>query len=85
MWLLQPDSHRKEEAMTSLQMSVDIAKQQKALLFQLRAAMSMAEAAISIDQPERGLRPLRHLCANLPEGFEALELADSKRLSLRST
>ena len=61
-------------------MAVDIAKQQKASLFQLRAAINMAEAASSIGQPERGLHALRDLCANLPEGFDAPGLAEAKRL-----
>jgi predicted ATPase len=78
--LLCLDSFTKEEAMTSLQMAVDIAKQQKATLLQLKAAISMADAATSIGQPERGLQPLRDLCANLPEGFDAPQLAEAKRL-----
>jgi len=59
---------------------VDIAKQQKAPLFQLKAAINMAGAAGEMDQPERGLQPLRDLCANLPEGFDAPQLAEAKRL-----
>jgi class 3 adenylate cyclase/tetratricopeptide (TPR) repeat protein len=78
--LLRLDSHHEEEAMTSLQMAVHIAKQQKAVLFQLKAAISMAAAARSIGQPERGLQPLQDLCANLPEGFDVPELAEAKRL-----
>jgi len=78
--LLQLDSHSKEEAMSSLQMAVDIAKQQKASLFQLKAAINLAEAAGEMGQPERGLQPLRDLCANLPEGFDAPELAEAKQL-----
>jgi len=78
--LLRLDSHKKEEAMTSLQMAVDTAKQQKATLFQLKAAINMAEAANSMGQSERGLQPLRDLCANLPEGFDAPQLGEAKRL-----
>ncbi len=79
MCLLRLDSRNGEEAMTSLQTAVGIAKQQRALLFQLKAAINMAEAAASIGQPERGLQPLRDLCANLPEGFDAPQLAEAKR------
>lgn len=82
--LLRLDSRNKEDAMTSLQMAVDIAKQQNAPLFQLKAAINMADAAGSIDQSERGLQPLRDLCANLPEEFDAPELAEAKRLLLRN-
>jgi class 3 adenylate cyclase/predicted ATPase len=81
--LLRLDSTNKEDAMSSLQMAVDIAKQQKAVLFQLKAAISMAAAARSMGQPERGLQPLRDLCANLPEGFDAPQLAEAKRLLSR--
>ena len=78
--LLRLDSHSKEEAMNSLQMAVDIAKQQNAALFQLKAAIDMANAASPMGQPERGLQPLRDLCANLPEGFDAPALAEAKQL-----
>ncbi|MBA3727068.1 MAG: AAA family ATPase, partial [Armatimonadetes bacterium] len=78
--LLRLDSGKEEEAITSLQMAVDIAKQQKATLFELKAAISMAEAASSMGQPERGLQPLRDVCANLPEGFDAPQLAEAKEL-----
>jgi class 3 adenylate cyclase/tetratricopeptide (TPR) repeat protein len=80
VYLLRLDSDNQEEAMTSLQMAVDIAKQQKAALFQLKAATDMANAASSIGQPETGLQPLRYLFANLPEGFDAPQLAEAKRL-----
>ncbi len=78
--LLRLDSQRKEEALNSLQMAVDIAKQQKARLFELKAAISMADAAEKMGQPESGLQPLRDLCANLPEEFDAPQLAEAKRL-----
>jgi len=80
LYLLRLDSHNQEEAMRSLQMAVDIAKQQNAVLLQLKAAISMAQAARSISQPKRGLQPLRDLCANLPDGFDAPQLAEAKRL-----
>jgi len=66
--------------MSSLQMAVDIAKQQNATLFQLKAAINMANATSSMGQPKRGLQPLRDLCANLPEGFDAPQLAEAKRV-----
>jgi predicted ATPase len=78
--LLRLNSGNREEAMSSLQMAVDIVKQQKASLFQLKAAINMAEAASSTGQQERSLQPLRDLCANLPEGFDAPGLAEAKRL-----
>jgi predicted ATPase len=78
--LLRLDSHGKEEAITSLQMAVDTAKQQGAPLFQLKAAINLAELANSMGQPERGLQPLRELCANLPDGFDAPQLVEAKRI-----
>jgi tetratricopeptide (TPR) repeat protein len=78
--LLRLDSNNQEEAMTSLQMAIDVAKQQNAALFQLKAAIDMANVASSIDQPKRDLQPLRDLCANLPGGFDAPQLAEAKRL-----
>jgi class 3 adenylate cyclase/tetratricopeptide (TPR) repeat protein len=80
MCLLRLDSHNEEDAMSSLQMAVDIAKQQNTTLFQLKAAINIVDAASSMGQPERGLQPLRDLCANLPEGFDAPQLAEAKRL-----
>jgi class 3 adenylate cyclase/tetratricopeptide (TPR) repeat protein len=78
--LLRLDSHNQEEALSSLQMAVDIAKQQKALLYQLKAAIDMANTASSMDQSERGLQPLRDLYANLPDGVDAPQVAEAKRL-----
>ncbi|MEY2487197.1 MAG: hypothetical protein QOH39_2845 [Verrucomicrobiota bacterium] len=78
--LLRLDSPKEEEAMTSLQMAVDIAKQQNAALFQLKAAIDLANAASSMGQPERGLQPLRDSCANLPDGFDAPILKEASLL-----
>jgi hypothetical protein len=78
--LFRLDSNDKEEAMSSLRMAVDIAKQQGAVLFQLKAAISMAEAASSVGQKKRGMQPLRDLCANLPKGLDAPQLAEANRL-----
>jgi predicted ATPase len=77
--LLRLDPPNEKEAISSLQMAVDVAKQQKASLFQLKAAIDMADAASSTGQPEKGLQPLRDLCADLPEGFDAPDLAEAKR------
>ena len=81
--LLRLDSRNVGDATTSLQMAVDIAKQQNATLFQLKAAINMADVAGSSGHSEKGLHPLRDLCANLPEGFDAPQLAEAKRLLSR--
>jgi hypothetical protein len=78
--LLRLNSLSKEEAIASLQMAVDFAKQQKATLLQLKAAIDLAKAASSIGQAEKGLRPLRDLCANLPDRFDAPILKEARLL-----
>jgi len=78
--LLQLDSTNEKAAMGSLQMALDVAKQQKATLFELKAAIDLAKAGSSLAQPESYLQPLRDLCANLPEAFDAPLLAEAKRL-----
>jgi class 3 adenylate cyclase/tetratricopeptide (TPR) repeat protein len=77
--LLRIDSPNQKDGMSSLQTAMDVAKQQKAILFELKAAIDLAEAASSIGQPETGLQPLRELCANLPEEFDAPQLAEANR------
>jgi tetratricopeptide (TPR) repeat protein len=77
--LLRRDSAN-EDAMNSFQMAVDIAEQQHATLFQLKAAIDMAKAAGAMGQPEKGFKPLRDLYANLPEGFNVPQLAEARRL-----
>lgn len=80
MCLLRLDSPQEEEALTALQMAVNIAKQQGASLFQLKAAINLAEAAGARGQPEKELKSLRDLCASFPEEFEAPQLAQAKQL-----
>jgi hypothetical protein len=46
----------------------------------VKAAINMASTANSMGQPERGLQPLRDLCANLPEGFDAPQRGEAQRL-----
>jgi tetratricopeptide (TPR) repeat protein len=77
--LLRLDSAN-EDATNSFQMAMDIAEQQHATLFQLKAAIDMAEAMGAMGQPERGLKPLRDLCANFPEEFDAPQVAKARRL-----
>jgi len=78
--LLELDSGNRPEAMNSMQLAVDIAKQQRATLLHFKAAISMAEAASALGQPEKAMTSLRDLCANLPEGFDAPQLAEAKQL-----
>ena len=79
--LLQLDggSHQ-DEAMRSLRTAVDVARQQGATLLEMKAAMSLARAAAAIGRPAEGIAPLRALCAALPAGFDAPDLAEAKQL-----
>lgn len=78
--LLRLDSCHHEEAMNSLQTAFDIAHQQGATLFQLRAAIDLANATRSTRGGEKYLKLLRETCVNLPEQFDAALLGEAKRL-----
>lgn len=78
--LLRLDSNNESDAIKSLATAVDVAKQQKATFFELKAAIDLAKAAGASGQQERGLQPLRDVCTNLPEGFDAPQFAEAKRL-----
>ena len=80
MCLLAQEPPFREHAISWLQMALDVAKLQKATLFQLKAAIDLAEVASSMGQPEKGLLALRDLCANLPQEFDAPVLAEAKQL-----
>jgi hypothetical protein len=79
LYLLRPDSAN-EDAMNSFQLAIDIAKQQKAALFELKVGIDMANAARSKGQSKKAIQSLRDTCANLPESFDAPQLAEAKRL-----
>jgi tetratricopeptide (TPR) repeat protein len=78
--LLGQEPPLKDQAISSLRMAMDIAKQQKATLFELKAAIDLAQAANVLGDPETAFQPLRNFCADLPEGFDALQLAKAKQL-----
>ena len=78
--LLAVDPNNPEAVMTSLQQALDIATRQKAPLFQLKAAINLAVAARINGQADQSLQTLRALCADLPEGFDALALAEARQL-----
>jgi predicted ATPase len=82
--LLEMDSGNQPEAMNSLQLAVDVAKQQGANLLHLKAAISMAEAASALGQPEKAMASLHDLCANLPPDFDAPPLDEAKKLLSRT-
>ena len=65
------DGSHVDEAMRSLRMAVDIARQQGATLLELKAAMSLARGAVAIGRPAEGIVPLREVCASLPPEFDA--------------
>lgn len=80
--LLAAEPNKPEAAMTSLRQALAIATQQKAPLLQLKAATSLVDAARSTPQAVQCRETLRALCADLPEGFDALELANARQLLL---
>jgi class 3 adenylate cyclase/tetratricopeptide (TPR) repeat protein len=80
MCLLRLDSSNKEEAMRSLRMAVDVAKQQKAPLFELKAAIDMANAASSLGLSKEAFQSLHDCYANLPEDFDAPQRAEAREL-----
>jgi len=77
--LLHTDSGG-QEAMHSLRTAVDVAKQQRATILELRAAISLARGADSPGGRAEDLRPLRDLCGALPAGFDAPDLAEARAL-----
>jgi len=47
---------------------------------ELKAAMSLARAAVAIGRPAEGLTSLRELCATLPPEFDAANLREANDL-----
>ncbi len=78
--LLAVEPNHPEAAMTSLHQALATATQQKAPLFQLRAAISLVGAARFTGQAVQCMRTLHTLCANLPVGFDASELSKARQL-----
>ena len=78
--LLRLGADHAEEAMRSLQTALDVAKQQGAALFELRAALSLAKAAAAQGRAAEGLQSLRVVCAVLPPEFDAPDLEDARQI-----
>jgi class 3 adenylate cyclase/predicted ATPase len=78
--LLHLGADHADQAMRSLQTAVDVAKQQGAALFELRAVLSLAKAAASQGRAAEGQQSLRAVCANLPPEFDAPDLEEARRL-----
>nr|MDQ2867210.1 hypothetical protein [Verrucomicrobiota bacterium] len=73
--LLRRDSSGHGEAMHSLQTAFETARQQGATLFQLRAAMDLAEASHGTEEEEKFHQSLADFCGSLPKEFDAPERA----------
>ena len=69
-----------DEGRRALQTAIDVAKQQGATLFELKAALSMAKAALARGWPRQSLEPLRAVCAELPAKFDAPWLAEARQV-----
>jgi len=74
------DGASKDEAMHSLRTAVAVAKQQGSTLFELRAAASLARAAIELGRPEKSIGALREVCSNLPRDFESDDLSGAREI-----
>ncbi|MGI8431714.1 MAG: hypothetical protein ACR2MW_05410 [Chthoniobacterales bacterium] len=79
--LLRRDSLEHGEAMHSLQTALETARQQGAMLFQLRAAMDLAEASRGTEEEERFHQSLADFCGTLPKEFDAPERAAAASIS----
>jgi predicted ATPase len=69
-----------DDGRRALQTALDVAKQQGASLFQLKAALSMAKAGLAHGWPRQTLEPLRAVCAELPAEFDAPWLAQARQV-----
>ena len=79
--LLRVDRGANEDAaMRSLRTAVEVAREQTATVLELRAAVSLARAAIAIGDPTEDLASLRELCATLPPEFDAANLREANDL-----
>ena len=68
-----------DEAMRSFHTAMDVARQQGAALFELRAALSRAKAVASQGKAAEGRQSLRAVCAELPSECDAPELEEAKQ------
>jgi predicted ATPase len=78
--LVRLGSGHADEATRSLQTAVDVARQQGAAFFELRAALSMAKAAAAQGRAAEGQQSLRAVCAELPPEFDAPDLEEARRI-----
>jgi adenylate cyclase len=69
-----------DDGRRALQTAFDVAKQQGATLFQLKAALSMAKAGLARGWSRESLEPLRAACGELPAEFEAAWLAEAREI-----
>jgi predicted ATPase len=78
--LMRVDGASPHEAMHSLRTAIDIARQQGATLLELRAATSLARAAIDLGRPDEGFSVLGEVCSSLPHEFDAGELQEARQM-----
>jgi hypothetical protein len=69
-----------DEGMRLFHTAMDVARQQGAALFELRAVLSLAKAVASQGKAAEGRQSLRAVCAELPPECDAPELKEAKRL-----
>jgi class 3 adenylate cyclase/predicted ATPase len=78
--LLRLGADHADEAMRSLHTALEVARQQGAALFELRAVLTLAKAAGAQGRAAEGLQSLRAVCADLPPEFDAPELEEARQL-----
>jgi class 3 adenylate cyclase/predicted ATPase len=78
--LMRIDGASKEEGIQSLRTAVEVARQQGATLFELRAATSLARAAVQLGRPREGIHVLSEVCSALPREFNSGELSEARQI-----
>jgi class 3 adenylate cyclase/predicted ATPase len=78
--LLRLDPQRLDEAVDAFEAAITAAKQQHALEFQLRAALSLARACSAAGTSGKGIAPLREVIALFDGNDDPPELAGARQL-----
>ena len=77
--LLRLDPPRFDEALGEFETAIAISKQQKAHVFQLSAAMSLAHAFATVDMPGKGTAPLNDAVGAFSDNDDNPELAIARQ------
>lgn len=78
--LLRLDQTNFDKAEREFELAIDAAKQQQAYAFQLTAAIALARAWSSVDQPEKGFMPLQQAVAIFADDGIPTQLASARQI-----